>query len=133
MPVLATALQKDINVAPMIDVLLVLFIAYWVILLLGRHAVDLQVPPRSEVTAEQGPITQIVLELEADGSYAVNGQPVPALELGSFLGRIYRGRPLKLLFIKAAPNRSYQEVIDAVDQAKGAGIQVFAFTPPPGQ
>ena len=40
---------------------------------------------------------------------------------------------IKGLFIKAAPNRSYQEVIDAVDQAKEAGVQVFAFTPPPGE
>ena len=72
---------------------------------------------------------QIVLELLADGSYAINAQPVPFAQLDTQIHAIYDPRPVKLLFIKAAPTRIYQDVIQAMDIARGAGVQVIGFTP----
>ena len=60
---------------------------------------------------------------------AINGQPVPQGQLGTQIHAIFDNRPAKLLFIKAAGNRKYQEVIDAMDIARGSGIQVIGFTP----
>jgi biopolymer transport protein ExbD len=70
-----------------------------------------------------------VLELGDDGGYAINGQPVPKDQLDTQIHAIYDARPAKLLFIKAGQNRIYQDVIDAMDVARGAGVQIIGFTP----
>ena len=70
-----------------------------------------------------------MLELNDDGSYAINGQPVPKAQLDAQLHAIYDPRPAKLLFIKPGRNRIYQDVIEAMDVARGAGVQIIGFTP----
>jgi len=70
-----------------------------------------------------------VLELGDDGTYAINGQPVPKDQLDTQIHAIYDQRQAKLLFIKAGPNRIYQDVVDAMDVARGAGVQIIGFTP----
>jgi len=124
-------ISAEPNVIPMIDILLVLLIIFMITQPLTRMAMDVQVPP--PVTAPQsGPSTQIVLQINEDGSYAINGQPVPKEQLDTQIHAIFDPRPAKLLFIKAAVNRKYQEVIEAMDIARGAGIQVIGFTPKTG-
>jgi biopolymer transport protein TolR len=121
--------QSDINVTPMIDVLLVLLIIFMITQPLSRMAMDVQVPPPDETKTTQTPPNQIVLELADDGSYAINGQPVPKDQLDTQIHAIYDQRPAKLLFIKAGPNRIYQDVVEAMDVARGAGVQIIGFTP----
>ena len=70
-----------------------------------------------------------MLELGDDGSYAINQQPVPKDQLDTQLHAIYDARPAKLLFLKPGQKRIYQDVIEAMDVAKGAGIQIIGFTP----
>ena len=72
---------------------------------------------------------QIVLELRPDGSYAINTQPVAFEQLDAKFHEFYDQRPAKLLFIKAAPNRKYGDIVRAMDIARGAGVQVIGFTP----
>ena len=62
-----------------------------------------------------------MLELRDDGTYAINTQPYPQDQLDAQLHAIYDERPAKLMFIKAGPNRIYQDVIQAMDIARGAG------------
>ena len=121
--------QSDINVTPMIDVLLVLLIIFMITQPLSRMALDVQVPPPDETTVTKTPPSQIVLELGNDGGYAINGQPVPKDQLDAQIHAIYDQRPAKLLFIKAGANRIYQDVIEAMDVARGAGVQIIGFTP----
>ncbi len=112
-------LSSDINVTPLIDVLLVLLIIFMITQPMSRKAFDVQVPPEQRSQQKHQQSSQIVLELKPDGSYAINGQPLASA---------------KLLFIKAAPNRKYGEVMEAMDIAHGAGVQVIGFTPPePGK
>jgi biopolymer transport protein TolR len=127
-----TGLSSDINVTPMIDVLLVLLIIFMITLPLSRRTFVAQVPPEQKDQPrqrQQSRSDQIVLELKADGSYAINTQAVPFEQLDAKFHELYDQRPVKLLFIKAAPNRKYGEIIRAMDVAKGAGVQVIAFTP----
>jgi len=121
--------QSDINVTPMIDVLLVLLIIFMITQPLSRKAIDIQVPPPNSTTASTSASNQIVLEMADDGSYAINQQPVPKDQLDAQIHAVYDNRPAKLLFIKAGPNRIYQDIIEAMDVARGAGVQIIGFTP----
>jgi len=113
----------------LIDVLLVLLIIFMITQPMSRKAFDVQVPPKQQQKTKEKPSSQIVLELKADGSYAINGQPYAASQLEQAFHQIYDQRPAKLLFIKAAPNRKYLDVMEAMDAAHGAGVQVIGFTP----
>jgi len=124
-------ISAEPNVIPMIDIMLVLLIIFMISQPLTRMAIDVQVPPPVTSPAS-GPSTQIVLEIAADGSYSINGQPVPKGQLDTQIHAIFDQRPAKLLFMKPAVNRIYQEVIDAMDVARGAGILVIGFTPKTG-
>ena len=123
------ALTSEPNVVPMIDILLVLLIIFMITQPLSRMALDVQVPPPDTPMTNKAPPSQIVLELGDDGGYAINGQPVPRDQLDTQIHAIYDQRPAKLLFIKAGANRIYQDVIEAMDVARGAGVQIIGFTP----
>ena len=125
------AFNADINVTPMIDILLVLLIIFMMQVPLRRQVMDVQVPPKDQPQQQKSPPSnQIVLELKDDGTYAVNGQEVPKSQLDAKMHEIYDNRPAKLLFVKTGPSRIYQDVIEAMDIARGAGVQVIGFTPP---
>ena len=122
-------LSSDINVTPLIDVLLVLLIIFMITQPLSRKAFDVQVPPEQQTKSKQPSSSQIVLELTPDGGFTINKQPYSVSQLDAAFHQIYDTRPAKLLFIKAAPNRKYGEVMEAMDMAHGAGVQVIGFTP----
>jgi biopolymer transport protein ExbD len=123
--------QNEPNVVPMIDILLVLLIIFMMQVPMNRMAVDAQIPPEQRSQQEsQGPSNNIVLQLLADGTYEINGAPVVRSGLDARFHEIYDNRPAKILFVKSAPTRTYQEVIEAMDIARGAGVQVIGFTPP---
>lgn len=121
--------QSDINVLPMIDILLVLLVVF-MLAQEGRKALDLNLPPPTQVEGPvQSPASQIVLQLGDDGSYAINGTTVREDMLGRRLHELYLERPVKILFVQAAPGRRYQDVIDATDIARGAGVEVIGLVP----
>jgi biopolymer transport protein ExbD len=124
--------NSEPNVVPMIDILLVLLIIFMMQIPLSRKAMDAQVPPeqRSNQPQSQAPSNNIVLELSADGGFTINGDPVALSGLDTRFHEIYDNRPAKILFLKSAPNRRYEEVIEVMDIARGAGVQVIGFTPP---
>ncbi len=123
-------LQNEPNIVPMIDILLVLLIIFMMQVPLQRKAIDAQIPPvEKKEQTEADESDQIVLELRADNSYAINTVPVLKANLDRELHRIYDDRPAKLMFLKTARNRKYQEVIEVMDIARGAGVQVIGFTP----
>ncbi len=121
------------NVVPMIDILLVLLIIFMMQVAVSRRTMDVQLPPKQEVQAnenESASSNQIVLELLEDGSYSINSEPVELRQLDNKIHEIYDQRPAKLLFVKTAGNREYGDVVEAMDIARGAGVQVIGFTPP---
>ncbi len=127
----SSSLSAEPNVVPMIDILLVLLIIFMITLPLNRKALDVQIPPPDPpVQTRNANPDQIVLELTADGGYAINSQPVPKDQLGTQLHAVFDPRPAKLLFLKTDKARPWKDVIEAIDVARGSGVQIVGFTPP---
>lgn len=125
-----SSLNNEPNVVPMIDIMLVLLIIFMIMQPLMRKAVDLQLPePTPSVSTVNTTSNQIVLEVLADGSYAVNREPLTKENLAKRLTEIYDGRPDKIIFVKGDPKVQYQDVIFAMDQARGAGVKVIGIPP----
>jgi biopolymer transport protein TolR len=124
--------SADINMTPMIDVLLVLLVIFMMQVSLQRKAMDVQLPPVQRVTQEEasGSSNQIVLEIAEDGGMSINSEPVTKAGLDAKIHEIYDNRPNKLMFVKTARNRKFGDVVSAMDIARGAGVQVVGFTPP---
>ena len=114
----------DINITPMIDVLLVLLIIFMVIQQSLQKGVSVQVPPVKKDEQPQQPsnpnLDQIVLEVKAGRQFFVNTQPVAEAQLHRFLYDTYLPRPRKVLFVKADENVPYGDVVYAVDTARSA-------------
>ncbi len=119
------ALNSEISVTPMIDVLLVLLVVF-MISVQFRSILSVNVPPPPErSTGRAAP--QLVLELREDGSYAINGSATALAALPARLHELAEGR--NLIFVRAAPRRFYREVVRAVDLARGAGFQIVGYMP----
>jgi len=119
-------LTNEINVTPMIDVLLVLLIIFMMVIPMSRKAIDLQLPDPTPDNSPQGPPpSQIVLEVLPGHVYKVNSQPIGKNELQKRLKEIYDRRPEKIIFVKGDPAVKYSDVIWAMDAARGAGVKVI--------
>ena len=126
----AGGLNNDINVTPMIDVLLVLLIIFMLVVPMARKAIDVQLPDPTPTNAPAQPSTdQIVLSVNADGSFAINKEAVTKPRLMARLKEIYDPRPDKIIFVKGHPDVTYQDVIGAMDAARGAGVKVIGVPP----
>jgi len=126
----SSGLTNEINVTPMIDVLLVLLIIFMMVIPMSRKALDLQLPDPTPQPDQQGPPpSQIVLEVLPGNTFKINSQPVSKEELQKKLKDIYDPRPDKIIFVKGDPTVKYSDVIAAMDAARGAGVKVIASTP----
>jgi biopolymer transport protein TolR len=126
----SSGLTNEINVTPMIDVLLVLLIIFMMVIPMSRKAIDLQLPDPTPSNEPQGPApSQIVLEVLPGDAFRINTQPVTKADLARKLKEIYDPRPDKIIFVKGDPAMKYSDVIWAMDVARGSGVKVIAMTP----
>ena len=114
---------SDINMTPMIDVLLVLLVIFIIVQMNLQRAFDLQLPIDNDAPVNPNN-DNIVMEINGAGGVAINTKQVQPAALEQFLTEIYKNRPNKVIFVKAAPDATYGKVIEYIDIARAAGVAV---------
>jgi biopolymer transport protein ExbD len=116
--------KADINMTPMIDVLLVLIIIFMVITPLtpkGLEALVPQPPPPGQPPSQSDQRT-VVIVIDKDHHMMINTEETDEARLGGRLAEIFKTRAERVVFVKGDPNLEYQWVAKAIDIAHGAGI-----------
>lgn len=124
MRVPSSTMHAEPNVTPFLDVLLVLLILFMFLTLNQQKVLTTQLPvPPSPTPAVSVPI---VLEVKPNATYTINAEVVPSsARLASRLRELYADRPTKAIIVRGASGVRYQEVVTAVDIARGAGVSVI--------
>jgi biopolymer transport protein TolR len=116
--------KSDINMTPMIDVLLVLIIIFMVITPLtpkGLEALVPQPPPPNQLPNQSDQRT-VVISVNADHSFMINQDPIADSQLQSRLEEIFKTRAERVVFVKGDSSLDFMYVAKAIDIAHGAGI-----------
>ncbi len=116
--------KSDINITPLVDVVLVLLIIFMVITPIVQMGYAVQVPPKVE-TAAPAPqdSNQVIVRLDAEGRAWINKQQIPKSEFPAKLREVLTGRASKVIFFAADGELPYDQVADFMDVCRDNGAQ----------
>jgi biopolymer transport protein ExbD len=121
-----TNVMGDINVTPMVDVMLVLLIIFMVVTPLITAGFQAQLPVGEHLKSRPEEETRVVLGIDKDGNYFLNKRPIRREDAKNLITAEFTARPSdKVLYVKADRNLKYQEVIDVMKLARDSGARVI--------
>jgi len=115
--------KSDINITPLVDIVLVLLIIFMVITPLLQMGYDVKVPPKATVDQPQSTIDQLVISLTAQNRIFLNKQEVTPQQLSQQLSDILKNRRDKTVFFSAEDGTTYADCIRVMDILRTAGAR----------
>jgi biopolymer transport protein ExbD len=113
--------KSDINITPLVDVVLVLLIIFMVVTPILQMGYEAQVPPKVESAVPPPNSDQVIVRLDLNGSTWINKQSIPRTEFGTRLQDVLRGRQTKMVFFAADGELPYDQVADFMDLCRHNG------------
>jgi biopolymer transport protein TolR len=126
-------LKAEINVTPLVDVVLVMLVIFMVVTPLLKQEVPIEIP-LAEHSRNAQDASQVTVSLAADGRALIDGAEVPRGEVVEHLTSLYAHRADKTIFLEADRGLPHGQVVDLIDDCRAAGIvQIGVVTkkPPP--
>jgi biopolymer transport protein ExbD len=115
--------KSDINVTPLVDVMLVLLIIMMIVAPLLQKGVDVRLPVATNSTEKPETQDQTVLAITPDGQLWLNSVPIAAGDLGRRVTDLFETRTERIVIIKADEDAEYRHVMDAMDELRASGVE----------
>jgi biopolymer transport protein TolR len=125
--------KSDINVTPLVDVMLVLLIIMMIVAPMLQQGVALRLPKAGNTVSKPESAEQTVLAIAMNKSLYLNSRPVQEAELASKLNEILESKAEKIVLIRADEEVDYGTVMAAMDQLRAAGIEDIGLITDPEQ
>ena len=119
----STGIKSDINVTPLVDVMLVLLIIMMIVAPLLQKGVDVRLPVAANSAVKPETQDQTVLAIKSDGGLFINAVPIQTGDLRRRMEEIFESKTEKLVIIKADEDVEYRHVMDAMDELRATGIE----------
>ena len=120
-----TKVKPDMNVTPLVDVVLVLLIIFMVLAPVVTEGFNVRLPPKDDKDAQldqaNDPTKPLVLSVGEDGGFEVNSVAIEATELSGRLSRMFNARPDNVIYVDGADDAAYGRVLVGVDYARTGG------------
>lgn len=126
------AVMADINVTPLVDVMLVLLVIFMVTAPMMQQGVQVNLPKANTKAMAQAEET-VIVTVDKNGKIFINKDEVPANDLRPRLTDMFAGREKKEIFLKADAGVPYGDVVRAMADIKGAGIERLGMVTEPAQ
>lgn len=119
--------RSDINITPLVDVVLVLLIIFMVMTPTLLKEVDVKVPDKAEVETSAVPPTneEVVVSVTGEGKFQLNHEPIDDMRLGDRIRESMAARAEKRVFFDIDDDAPYGDAMHAMDICRGAGVKTL--------
>ncbi len=118
------SMRSEINVTPLVDVVLVLLIIFMVLTPVVQMGYLVKVPPKAPANLPPSAVQdQIILRLVADGRVMINKEEMPTEQFPNRIREIHRGNTSKMVFFSGARDVDYETTMRFLDVARAAGAK----------